>query len=633
MAELIYNVQKVFGEYLGNDKKYNIPEYQRGYKWSEQQVQQLLKDINEFDTGGNEDLFYCLQNITLVEKAGNYNVVDGQQRLTTLALMLSYFEESSLVKNKIYYAVRQPSNTFLQNIISNENNFIGNIIASPSFEEFVGDLNIDYQDIYFMYSAIRSINQWFASEKDAEFKPIDKAAFKEKLLNNVKLIVNRISGIDEQELFMNLNAGRVHLDGSDLVRAILITRVAKQEMEEHDSSEIKTVVRLNERRVRIGWELDELNAWWSKNGVLAYFTPFTNIKTGEKETIKFNQDRHPINLLYKLWTEINQNVEKEIRLSLFETKKTNALDLYISIIQLHRTLKDWYEDREIYHFLGFLFSQKAITFQKVWSDWNKSNNTRIEFISNLKAEIKKAIFVNESIVEKDTESGLEFWLKKIKDYNTTAPTYWKGNRQLQKILLLLDIIEHSNEKEQGIPLPFLKPIYFKNQKEDEEHIYPATPQDITEKLFKDLPDPMASIENYLIKLNKGYDGDLIIVWGISSDSWQELSAEEKNEKLEVLKSEIHKKRPINSIGNLVLLHLSINRAFGNNYYTDKRIDVIKNTENGEYVRQHTLKVFVKQTNSSDLNDWTMEDITTNADRIHDILFEFFKDDKRGDSYE
>src|SRR5690606_9134970 len=178
-------------------------------------------------------------------------------------------------------------------------------------------------------------------------------------------------------------------------RAILITRVAKQEMEEHDSSEIKTVVRLNERRVRIGWELDELNAWWSKLNVATYFTPFTNIKTGDKETIKFNQDKHPINLLYKLWAETNQNAEKEIRLSLFETKNTNALDLYVSIIQLHRTLKDWYEDREIYHFLGYLFSQKAISFKKVWNYWNQPSITRTKFISILKAEIKEAIFGNE----------------------------------------------------------------------------------------------------------------------------------------------------------------------------------------------------------------------------------------------
>lgn len=632
MGELIYSVENVFKEYLGNGKLYNIPEYQRGYKWTEQQVEQLLKDIHEFETGGDDDLFYCLQNITLVEKEGNFNVVDGQQRLTTLTLLLSYFNETYLVKDKINYAVREPSNAFLQKVVSNENDFIQNILENPFFEEFVKDADFDYQDIYFMFTALRCINNWFL-EKEKDNKKIDIEAFKNKLLKNVKLIVNRITGIEEQELFMNLNAGRVHLDGSDLVRAILITRVAKQEMEDYDSTEIKNVVRLNERRIRIGWELDELNLWWSKKDVAAYFTSFTNIKIGEKETIRFNQEKHPINLLYKLWTEINQNKEKGIRLSLFETKNTNALDLYISIIQLHRTLKDWYEDREIYHFLGFLFSQKAVAFQKVWQEWNKENITRVDFISYLKLEIKKAIFGKEPKDDEEEESGFEYWLNKIKDYDSENPTYWKGISELQKILFLLDIIDHSNEKENGIPLPFLKPTYFKNQNEEEEHIYPATPQDITEKRFKDLEDPMASIENYLVKLNISYVDDLVIKWDISNDSWNELSSEERNEKLEVLKKEIHKKRPINSIGNLVLLHLSINRGFGNDYYTDKRISVINNTENGEYVRQHTLKVFVKQTENSDLNDWTMQDIKSNAERIYNILLVFFKDDKKESSDE
>jgi len=620
MAELLYSVERVFKDYLNNGQVYNIPEYQRGYKWTEQQVEQLLKDIHDFKTDGDDDLFYCLQNITLVEKGENLNVVDGQQRLTTLTLLLSYFNEILFVKNKINYAVREPSNIFLQKVIANENDFIQSILQSTSFEEFVKDEDLDYQDIYFMYSALRCMNNWFLN-KENDLKGIYKELYKEKLLKNVKLIVNRIAGIEEQELFMNLNASRVHLDGSDLVRSILITRVAKQEMEEFDSSEIKTVVRLNERRVRIGWELDEINAWWSKNEVAAYFSTFTNIDTGQKETIKFQQDKHPINLLYKLWAETSQ--EKSIRLSLFETQNTDALSLYNSIIKLHRTLKDWFEDREIYHLLGFLFSLKSVTFPKVLEQWNKTSITRSEFVDFLIGEIKRAIFGNESKDGDESENGLMFWLNKIKDYNCENPTYWKGIPELQKILLLIDIIEHSKEKDKGVPLPFLKPAYFKNQKEDEEHIYPATPQDITEKKFKDLADPMNNIEEYLSKINEGYEGDRIIKWGIDLTNWEGLTNEDRNEKLNNLKNEIHLKRPINSIGNLVLLHMSINRGFGNNYYADKRICVINNTENGRYVRQHTMKVFVKQTDSKDLNNWSMLDITTNADRIHDTLLAFF----------
>ena len=169
------------------------------------------------------DKFYCLQNITLVEKDGNFNVVDGQQRLTTLTLLLSYFNEFTLVKNKINYSVREASNKFLQQITSNENEIVNKVLESHSFEAFSEGTNYDYQDVYFMFTALRTIDNWFVENN------IDKNTFKTKLLNNVKLIVNRISGIEEQELFMNLNAGRVHLDGSDLIRAILITRVAREE--------------------------------------------------------------------------------------------------------------------------------------------------------------------------------------------------------------------------------------------------------------------------------------------------------------------------------------------------------------------------------------------------------------------
>lgn len=615
MAELIYSVKSVFQDYLYNGQLYNIPEYQRGYKWTEQQVEQLLKDTHEFETGGDNDLFYCLQNITLVEKDGNFNVVDGQQRLTTLTLLLSYFNEFTLVENKINYSVRETSNKFLQQITTNESNIVKNVLESPNFEAFSKGTNFDYQDIYFMFTALRTIDNWFVENN------IDKNAFKTKLLNNVKLIVNRISGIEEQELFMNLNAGRVHLDGSDLIRAILITRVAKQEMEEYDSSEVKNVIRLNERRVRIGWELDEINTWWSRDEVKSYFKSFTNVETGEKETIKFNHEKHPINLLYKLYAELKK--EKSIRLAMFETKSTDALSLYVSIIDLHRTIKDWFEDREIYHFLGFLFSLRVVNFSKIWEKWNSEKFTRLDFINFLKGEIKKAVFGLESNEGAEENSGITFWLNKIKDYNSETPTYWKGIPELQKILLLLDIIEHSKEKEKGVPLPFLKPLYFKNYKEDEEHIYPSTPFDITEKKFKDLKDPMKSIEDYLNKLNVGYEDDKLIKWDIKNVEWQDFTAEEKNEKLISLKNEIHQKRPINSIGNLVLLHLSINRGFGNDYYADKRICVINNTENGHYVRQHTLKVFVKQTESSDLNDWTMQDITSNANKIYNVLSDFF----------
>lgn len=66
---------------------YNIPEYQRPYKWKEKQIEDLIKDVKDsMDTGE-----YFIGSIILVKKEDRYDVIDGQQRLITLTLILSAF--------------------------------------------------------------------------------------------------------------------------------------------------------------------------------------------------------------------------------------------------------------------------------------------------------------------------------------------------------------------------------------------------------------------------------------------------------------------------------------------------------------------------------------------------------------
>ncbi|WP_291072994.1 DUF262 domain-containing protein [Empedobacter sp. UBA5987] len=59
-----------------------IPSYQRGYRWTEQQVTDLLNDINEFTTDSDEKNWYCLQPIVVKQKKdeNKWYVIDGQQR-------------------------------------------------------------------------------------------------------------------------------------------------------------------------------------------------------------------------------------------------------------------------------------------------------------------------------------------------------------------------------------------------------------------------------------------------------------------------------------------------------------------------------------------------------------------------
>lgn len=619
MAELLYSVKKVFTAYP-NGKTYNIPDYQRGYKWTEQQVNQLLDDIFSFSITKKDDHFYCLQNITLFQNLDNnelINVVDGQQRLTTVTLLLAYLNENNIVKNKLLYAVREPSNQFIQQIIVNQSGFIDAILSAESFDTYIANNaeELDYQDVYHMFSALRTINTWFKAKETG----FNLENFKETLLHQVKLIVNKVEGIKEEELFMNLNAGKVHLDGSDLIRAILITRVAKQELDDYDANNVEDILKLNQRRTRIGWELDEMNNWWSNTDVKDYFKNFTKIQTGKKETVKFNQDLHPINLLYKIWVEVNGKTE----IALHHFESIEAIKLYQSILKLHRILQDWYQDREIYHYLGFLFANATIKIKTVYNQWTNQNTTRDGFVNIwCIQQLQEAVFGK---VEEDNteEAGYGFWMNKVKDYNSEDPTNWYNTSIIQKILVLLDIIAHSELKEQGVPLPFLKPRYFRNYKEDKEHIFSGTPKELKE--LKELSNPIEKLNQYIDALNADYEVSKHIPhFKFSEDQWDALPIQEQTTELNNFKNTIHKKRPINSLGNLVLLHLTINRGFGNNAYVLKRKEVIKNTLNGLYVRQHTTNAFIKITESKDLNNWTLKDIEANADNIYNTLENFFK---------
>lgn len=369
MSNLLYTVEEIFGNnaesYLIKNKKdfYNIPVYQRGYKWKPEQVTKLLEDVNNFVPEDNK--FYCLQNITLVPSkiASVFNVVDGQQRLTTLVLLLSYLNQKDLGKGKVRFpenSIREETNKFLNEIISVDASKILNIEWDDFIEEYP---DFDHQDIFYLFTAYQAIDKWFNTSK------VDSAEFTKKLLNHVRLIANSISDDSKEEkIFGNLNSKRVPLDGSDLVRAILITRVAYEESRKTDTT--KDIVRINERRVRIGWELDDINNWWSQVEVKSYFKRFVSIKSDEISDGNklFKDDKYPINLLLLLFAE--KKGESKLTLEFIEKNNNNALELYKEIIKLHSTLKDWFNDREIYHYLGYLFAQSQIKFKDVWNWWN-----------------------------------------------------------------------------------------------------------------------------------------------------------------------------------------------------------------------------------------------------------------------
>ena len=85
-------IHKLMGE------KFLIPPYQRGYRWTTKQVEFLLEDIWTFNKNKQKDDFYCLQPVvvtkTQYENEVRWELIDGQQRLTTIFIILDYFNNS-----------------------------------------------------------------------------------------------------------------------------------------------------------------------------------------------------------------------------------------------------------------------------------------------------------------------------------------------------------------------------------------------------------------------------------------------------------------------------------------------------------------------------------------------------------
>ena len=264
--------------------------------------------------------------------------------------------------------------------------------------------------------------------------------------------------------------------------------------------------------------------------------------------------------------------------------------------------------------------------------WKKS--TKSTFEEELKKVIRESIismkeqrlFRYELInVNNQNEVNNENVLSLKDDSNYLAENEnWYKSPDLKAILVLLDIIDicnsDSNEK--------LPALFFSSFNEDEEHIFPQTPIEKVnpseyEKQTKKLKK-YVEIVNYYLKENN--DSPIVldeddIHW--SDDNWRE----EQRIKYNNL---ILKYVPINSLGNMALLNESVNKSYGNNFFTEKRIDIMKAYRVGGYIRPHVMDAFNKQyLERTDLDDdfsrmqsWTKEDILARREYIVKVICKF-----------
>lgn len=152
-------VKDIFNSKTG---KYKIPIYQRNYAWKEPQIRQLIRDIYDYCGEKNKEKKYYIGTLVVrPDKENTFEVIDGQQRLTTLSMLVAYLKkvsnntqesEKTELKNTITFQCRQVSTNSLNKIWGKNSSddyeatdpiLAGYQILKKSFEDIVGKTSED----------------------------------------------------------------------------------------------------------------------------------------------------------------------------------------------------------------------------------------------------------------------------------------------------------------------------------------------------------------------------------------------------------------------------------------------------------------------------------------------------------
>lgn len=544
-----------------------VKEYQRGYKWEQEQILALLKDIDFHESGK-----YCLQPIIIKETKDGIELIDGQQRMTTLYLILHFLGSSQFYS--IDYQTREASQLFiltklsyLDKAVSEKKDWLTFILEINQLDE----QNYDNVDIFHFYLVYSEIVKWF-EDKDEQFKN----QFKAKILNQIHVIWYDIENsqklLHAEEVFLNLNAGKIPLTNSELIKALFILDVQNQyskDLATLKSAELATEWDLIEN------QLHESEFWY----FICDHKYYNSIDTRIDLIIDITNKIAP----KKDWDGLDA-----YRLYEAEFLEDRPLN-WESIKQTFNRLNEWYKDKELYHYVGFLI----VTQLKKLSDIIKlsQGKSKLKFKEELVGIIKEEL--------KKTKTSEDRKIQHIYDLETI--NYEDNRKECQNILLLLNIQYFINNSSHN-KFPF---DLYKNELWSVEHINPQNPRDFMD--IKQIVNWLSSFEKYYNKYEPNQteiindSKELLNIFNGIENQNRKLSElrlpKEKVDKLQNTIEAITNDLELHNIANLALLDQSTNSKLSNNIFMEKRKLILqlyyKTKEKNVFIPECTKDVFTK----------------------------------------
>lgn len=576
-------------------KNYYIPNYQRGYRWGKDEVTKLLDDIWDF-ANHRKSQFYCLQPLIILpqepsdaEETVRYEVLDGQQRLTTLNLIVHYIKEHFPGNEKypemyLHYQTRPESSKAFSSICIGED---GRVRMEDGLKP-----SIDFWHIKHAYGHIHS---WF-SEKEEDDRFNDNT-FQEVFLDKVKVIWYEIDrGEDPIKVFERNNIGKIPLADVELIKAFIL---------KGDNGSDRNHLH---RQLEIAREWDEIEQGLRNPNLWAFIfgnKPMPDICIGQLFVVALGLEDEKKPKVYDI-------VEEELK------KKEGYLEsLWRNVKNLYSMIVDWYHDHKTYHYIGYL-TQMGVKAQSICALISE-NDTKTQFINKLRNKI------SEGEIRKLHYSPKDGFYKESKEEKSKKEKSKKlyGGEEVRSLLLLYNIElclrEGSTER---FPFETLQIGGEKRIMWDIEHIDSQTPREIKSK-----EEQNAWLEATREALGSKIDETL----GVSIEKYraQKLNEQEKFEALREQLQDLAGEKEDNysqSIGNLALLDAGTNRSYGNSLFINKRAELQKREQQGQFIPQGTKIAFMKYFTGSRLalDKWDIADKRAHEAYIYDLVKDHIK---------
>ncbi len=599
MTDQVYDenfTPMAIADLLDGKHHFVIPSFQRGYRWEEKQVTDLLEDIKQFandDSGKNDS--YFLQPVVVKACKRNgvdaYEVLDGQQRLTTMLLLLKRLmrrlgEDEREMYEKDLYDIRYDNRPQL---------------------DFDNPNAADNIDSYYLAEAKRVIDDWFKQQITLKQNLSNFAGvllYDQK--RQVKIIWYAIDESSEELVSINtfnrLNKGKISLTSSELIKALFI-----MDYDQHADGNKLPAERLAMEWNEMERRFQDDRFWYfisdDNRGIQTRIDVLFDFVTRREEKSDIDYSYRKFQQLYDFCRE----QERSNACEKFVGNENWAVDLDICNMQdawtqVKKTfdrLVAWYEDNLYYHYVGYLVAVGFTPLQvynHLEDEKSKRKNKEPEHewtVDDTELSLRKMI------MERFKDGNAFLCKERIDEFD-----YEKDYLYLKRLLLLFNV----ECCRKGVTMRFAFDMY-KKERWDVEHVNPRNDaalqeysdrvrwlenvefilglehtrssrskelreecHDLIGKFKKQGKVNVEEYKSFYLEINKFYSAE-----SGEDDAEVDLSTQKKD-----------------SLGNLTLLDSATNREYKDAPFAYKRYRILECDKTGErFIPPCTRNLFLK----------------------------------------